>query len=97
MQYVGVNAEDGVEFDSSWSRGGTPFRLIAGASGVILGWQEGILGAQLGTERILQIPSDQAYGQGDLVFRIHVEEITPAPMAHSTASWQSRSKPTCRR
>ena len=83
VQYVGVSADEGVEFDSSWSRGGTPFRLIAGASGVIDGWQEGILGAQVGTERILQIPADQAYGDGDLVFRIHVEEVTEAPLAHT--------------
>jgi FKBP-type peptidyl-prolyl cis-trans isomerase len=83
VQYVGVTADEGVEFDSSWARGGAPFRLIAGASGVIEGWQEGVLGAQVGTERILQIPSDQAYGEGDLVFRIHVEEITEAPLAHT--------------
>ena len=83
VQYVGVTADEGVEFDSSWSRGGAPFRLIAGASGVIEGWQTGVLGAQVGTERILQIPADQAYGDGDLVFRIHVEEVTEAPLAHT--------------
>ena len=83
VQYVGVSADEGVEFDSSWSRGGTPFRLIAGASGVIEGWQEGVLGAQVGTERILQIPAAQAYGEGDLVFRIHIEEVIEAPLAHT--------------
>lgn len=82
VQYVGVDAETGEEFDSSWSRGAVPFLHIAGVPGVIEGWQEGILGMKEGGERILQIPSAMAYGQGDLVFRVHAVEITPAPPAH---------------
>lgn len=82
VQYVGVNAINGEEFDSSWSRGAVPFTLIAGTSGVIEGWQQGLLGAKVGGERVLQIPAAQAYNEGDLVFRVHIEEITPAPLAH---------------
>ena len=41
VQYVGVTADDGTEFDSSWSRGAQPFRLSAGKSAVIEGWNEG--------------------------------------------------------
>lgn len=83
VQYVGVDALTGEEFDSTWSRGGEPFLVIAGAAGVIEGWQQGLIGAQVGTERILQIPSDQAYGEGDLVFLIEVESVTEAPLAHT--------------
>lgn len=83
VQYVGVDAVTGEEFDSTWARGAEPFVVIAGASGVIEGWQQGLLGAREGSERILQIPSDLAYGQGDLVFLIEIEAVTEAPLAHT--------------
>lgn len=82
VQYVGVTAANGEEFDSSWSRGAVPFTLIAGTSGVIEGWQQGLLGAKVGGERVLQIPAAQAYDEADLVFRVHIEEVEPAPLAH---------------
>lgn len=82
VQYLGVYADDGIEFDSSWSRGGTPFRMTAGGGGLIEGWQLGLIGMQLGGERIIKIPADQAYGDRDLVFRIHLEEHTAAPDVH---------------
>lgn len=85
VQYVGVDAVTGEEFDSSWSRGAVPFLHTAGVQGVIEGWQEGILGMKVGGERILQIPSAMAYGQGDLVFRVHAVDVTPAPDAHKLA------------
>lgn len=57
--YVGVQAADGVEFDSSWSRGSpTQFPL----NGVIQGWSEGLVGMQEGGRRTLVIPADMAYG-----------------------------------
>jgi peptidylprolyl isomerase len=83
VQYVGVNADDGVEFDSSWSRGAVPLRIIAGKAAVIEGWNEGLLGMQVGGERVLQIPSALAYGEGDLVFRVHLEKRIEAPYAHT--------------
>ena len=58
--YVGVQAADGVEFDSSWSRGSpTQFPL----NGVIQGWSEGLVGMKEGGRRTLVIPAEQAYGQ----------------------------------
>jgi len=81
VNYVGVDAVDGIEFDSSWGRGDT-FQLIVGRSQVIDGWNEGIAGMKVGGERILRIPSDQAYNEGDLVFRVHLEELVEAPAAH---------------
>ena len=57
--YVGVQAADGVEFDSSWSRGSpTQFPL----NGVIQGWSEGLVGMKEGGRRTLVIPADMAYG-----------------------------------
>lgn len=83
VQYVGVNATDGEQFDSSWSRGAIPFRIIAGMSSVIDGWNEGLIGMKVGGERLLQIPSAMAYGEGDLVFRVHLEKRIEAPYAHT--------------
>jgi peptidylprolyl isomerase len=82
VDYVGVDAETGEEFDSSWAAG-FPFRLSAGKSKVIQGWNEGLIGMKAGGERILQIPSALAYGEGDLVFRVHLREVTEAPYAHT--------------
>jgi len=57
--YVGYGAMSGQMFDSSWSRGEpATFPL----DGVILGWQEGLLGMKEGGRRILVIPAAQGYG-----------------------------------
>lgn len=81
VQYAGVLAADGEEFDSSWSRGEpATFPL----SGVIEGWSKGLVGMKEGGRRTLIIPSDLAYGpQGrpgipansDLVFTVDLEQV----------------------
>ena len=82
VNYVGVDAVEGVEFDNSWGRG-APFEVIVGRGQVIDGWREGITGMRVGGERILQIPASQAYNDRDLVFRIHMESLIEAPLAHT--------------
>lgn len=58
--YVGYGAATGVMFDSSWARGEpATFPLDQ----VILGWQEGLVGMQVGGRRLLVIPSSLGYGQ----------------------------------
>jgi FKBP-type peptidyl-prolyl cis-trans isomerase len=61
MLYTGTLA-NGTVFDSTASRGNTPFSFTLGAGQVIKGWDEGILGMKVGEERILTIPSALAYG-----------------------------------
>ncbi len=61
MQYVGVRHADGGQFDASWDRG-QPFSFTLGAGMVIQGWDQGIAGMQEGGRRLLNIPSDLAYG-----------------------------------
>jgi len=59
VHYVGVDFENGEEFDSSWSRGESisfPLR------GLVRGWQEGIPGMRVGGRRELICPPDWAYG-----------------------------------
>jgi peptidylprolyl isomerase len=59
VQYVGVNYDNGQEFDSSWSRGQpADFPL----NGVIAGFSQGIVGMKVGGRRELVIPPDLGYG-----------------------------------
>jgi peptidylprolyl isomerase len=46
-------------FDASWLRGEPATFPLAR---VILGWQEGLIGMQVGGRRLLVIPADKAYG-----------------------------------
>ena len=66
--YVGVAFSSGEEFDASWNRGSPlPFRL--GAGQVIAGWDEGLVGQPIGSQRLLVIPPDKGYGaqgKGDI-------------------------------
>lgn len=84
LDYVGVRSEDGVEFDASYNRG-EPFRTEIGAGLVIQGWDEGLVGSQVGERVQLDIPAELAYGdqaRGEVIlantpltFVIDVEEI----------------------
>ena len=54
--------EDGTEFDSSYSRG-KPFQCVIGTRRVIQGWDQGLMGMQVGGKRALQVPAHLAYGE----------------------------------
>ena len=75
--------EDGTEFDSSWSRG-KPFQCVIGTGRVIKGWDQGIIGMQVGGKRQLRVPAHLAYGErsvgsippnSNLVFEIELLEV----------------------
>lgn len=59
VHYIGVACSTGKIFDSSYSRGQTATFSL---SGVIKGWTDGIPGMQVGGQRLLGIPPEQAYG-----------------------------------
>lgn len=76
---------DGTEFDSSW--GGAPFTTLVGAEALIAGWDQGLVGLTVGSQVLLVIPPDLAYGAegldqipGDatLVFVIDIIESSDA-------------------
>lgn len=58
--YTGAVAGSGLIFQSSLDNGGQPFSTAL--TGVIPGWQQGLLGMKAGGERRLLIPAAQAYG-----------------------------------
>ena len=81
-QYRGWLA-DGSEFDSSFSRG-KPFQCVIGTGRVIKGWDQGLMGMQVGGKRKLWVPAHLGYGErqvgsippnSNLVFEIELLEV----------------------
>ncbi|MFE9774333.1 FKBP-type peptidyl-prolyl cis-trans isomerase [Streptomyces sp. NPDC005931] len=60
-QYTGVKWEDGKKFDSSWDHGGaTAFQI--GNGSVVAGWDQGLVGKNVGDRVLLVIPPSLGYG-----------------------------------
>lgn len=71
VHYTGWLAEGGKKFDSSRDRG-KPFSFLLGGGDVIKGWDQGVVGMQVGGQRRLVIPQHLAYGR-----RGHTDLIPP--------------------
>ena len=102
VQYVGVLAADGEQFDASWDRGGAPFEFEVGAGGVIQGWDAGLVGMRPGGRRVLTIPAAQAYGaaerggipaNSDLVFVVDLISVSK-PITVESLFDDGRTRPT---
>lgn len=75
--------EDGTLFDSSIEKG-RPFQCVIGTGRVIKGWDQGLMGMQVGGKRKLQVPAHLAYGErqvgrippnSNLLFEIELLEV----------------------
>lgn len=76
--------EGGTQFDSSHDRG-KPFQCVIGTGRVIKGWDQGLIGMQVGGTRKLFVPAHLAYGDrqvgpiikpnSNLVFEIELLEV----------------------
>ncbi|MFH1188757.1 MAG: FKBP-type peptidyl-prolyl cis-trans isomerase [bacterium] len=82
VHYVGT-LEDGTKFDSSRDRG-EPFSFTVGKGEVIKGWDDGLIGMQVGGKRVLRIPPSLGYGDqsignipanSTLIFEIELLDI----------------------
>lgn len=62
VHYTGVKLSDGEQFDASYDRG-EPTEFPIGVGQVITGWDEGLVGQNVGSRVLLVIPADQAYGE----------------------------------
>ena len=69
IHYTGT-FENGTVFDSSAGR--EPLRFTVGAGEMIRGFDEGVVGMQVGEEKTLHVPADRAYGpyREDLIFAL---------------------------
>lgn len=84
VNYVGM-LTNGKVFDASANHGSTGFSFTLGAGQVIKGWDEGLVGMQVGGKRELLIPAALAYGDramGDaipanspLIFEVEMVKI----------------------
>ncbi|HKI97396.1 MAG TPA: peptidylprolyl isomerase [bacterium] len=74
IEYVG-KLEDGTVFDSTDGRG--TFEFEAGSNRIIPGMSDAVMGMEVGQEKTVEIPPDQAYGprNEELVIRIPRERI----------------------
>ena len=85
VHYLGYTSVDGLEFDNSYDRG-QPLELVLGQGMVIEGWDQGLIGVQVGGRYQIDIPVELAYGAdaeangrpaGALTFIVDIMSITP--------------------
>jgi len=62
VQYVGVSWSDGRVFDSSWAPGELPDSFPIGVRSVIAGWDSGLVEQPVGSQVLLVVPPQMAYG-----------------------------------
>lgn len=76
VHYTGT-LNDGTVFDSSVGR--EPLSFAVGSGQVIAGFDEAILGMQVGESKVVHIPVEKAYGvrNEELVMQVPVEQVPP--------------------
>lgn len=68
---------DGSIFDSSLNEGREPLSATLGQGALIPGFEKGLLGMKEGDKKVIEIPSDQAYGslREDLIVEVPKERV----------------------
>lgn len=72
VNYLGVSLETGEVFESSWEDGEGPMSAQIGVGELPAGWDQGLLGQSEGSQVLLIIPPELAYGKDHLVFVIDI-------------------------
>jgi len=84
VHYLGYLSGSGEEFDNSYDSG-APIVVTLGQGMVIDGWDQGLIGVQVGGRYQIDIPSELAYGDsgdggrpaGPLTFIVDIMAVTP--------------------
>ncbi|WP_103504590.1 MULTISPECIES: FKBP-type peptidyl-prolyl cis-trans isomerase [Streptomyces] len=64
VQYTGVDWAEGEQFDASWDReAASAFQI--GTGSVVTGWDEALVGKNVGDRVLLVLPPEKAYGAAD--------------------------------
>ncbi len=76
VHYTGKLA-DGTVFDSSANR--EPLGFAVGSGQVIVGFDEAVMGMEVGESKVVTIPVDRAYGvrNEELVIEVPIEQVPP--------------------
>jgi peptidylprolyl isomerase len=76
VKYTGRLA-DGTIFDSSEGR--APLEVVLGSGHVIQGFDEALIGMELGAKKTVVIPAEKAYGAHDpnMVMEVPLEQVPP--------------------
>lgn len=65
VDYVGINARDGKEFDSSWAENRPPALFTLQDGGLIKGFISGLVGKKVGDRVLISIPAKDGYPEGN--------------------------------
>lgn len=76
VNYTG-RLTDGSVFDSSLTEGREPLKATLGQGSLIPGFEKGLLGMKEGDKKVVEIPSDEAYGstREDLVVEVPKDRV----------------------
>ena len=76
VHYTG-KLNDGTVFDSSTGRG--PLSFAVGSGQVIAGFDEAVMGMEIGESKVVQIPVEKAYGvrNEEMVMQVPIEQVPP--------------------
>jgi len=76
VHYTG-SLEDGSVFDSSEGR--EPLEFAVGSGQVIAGFDEAVVGMEVGDSKTVHIPAEKAYGErnDELVIQAPIEQVPP--------------------
>ncbi len=76
VHYTG-KLNDGTVFDSSV--GSEPLSFAVGSGQVIVGFDEAVMGMEVGESKVVHIPVEKAYGvrNEDMVMQVPIEQVPP--------------------
>jgi len=72
VNYLGVAFDTGEVFESSWDDGEGPMNAQVGIGQLPAGWDQGLIDRTEGSQVLLVIPPDLAYGEDTLVFVVDI-------------------------